>query len=271
MNKITTRIIVYSILIGATIIAVFPYFWMLLNSFKPFALIMAPNVWIFRPTLDNWRQVILESSLPLHILNSFIVGSAVALISIIIGSLAAYSFSRFNTGGTMARFAILVAQMLPPSVIVISIYLVMYHLHLVKTYVGVVVAHLTFILPLVTWFLIGFFDEVPTELEEQAMVDGCTRFQAFYKIVLPNIRTGIAAAGIFGFILSWNDFFYALILTGGNTRTLPVAIAGYWTFIGIEMGPMAVAINVAIIPVLIASFFVQKHLVRGLGGGAIKY
>ena len=133
------------------------------------------------------------------------------------------------------------------------------------------IGHLPFVVPVVTWFLIGFFDEVPRELEEQAMIDGYTQFQAFYKVVLPTIRPGIAAAGIFGFVLSWNDLFYALILTGGESRTLPVAIAGFWTFRGVDMGKMAVAILVAVVPILIISFFVQKHLIRGLGGGAVKY
>jgi len=263
-------VMIHGLLFLALIVVVFPYFWMLLTSIKPYWLITAPNVWIFRPVLDNWRKVLFESKLPLYLLNSLIVGGIVSVISVGVGSLAAYSFSRFNTGGTPARFAILAAQMLPPVVLVISIFLMMYHLRLLKTYAGIIVAHLSFILPLVTWFLIGFFDEVPRELEEQAMVDGYTRFQAFYKVVLPNVRAGAAAAGIFGFVLSWNDFFYALILTGGPTKTLPVAVAGFWTFRGIEMGQMAAAIIVAIVPVVTASFFVQKHLVKGLGGG-VKY
>lgn len=262
-------LITHALILAAFVTVVFPYFWMFLTSFKPYWLITSPGTWIFRPVFDNWREV-LGSKLPLYLLNSTIVGGVVALVSVGVGSLAAYSFSRFNTGGTPARFAILAAQMLPPVVLVISIFLMMYHLRLLKTYAGVIVAHLSFILPLVTWFLIGFFDEVPRELEEQAMVDGYTRFQAFYKVVLPNVRAGAAAAGIFGFVLSWNDFFYALILTGGPTKTLPVAVAGYWTFRGVEMGQMAAAIIVAIIPVLIASFFVQKYLVKGLGGG-VKY
>ena len=103
------------------------------------------------------------------------------------------------------------------------------------------------------------------------MIDGYTRFQAFYKVILPVVRPGLGAAGVFGFVLSWNDLFYALLLTGRESRTLPVAIAGYWTFRGVDMGKMAVAILIAIIPVLILSFFIQKHLVRGIGGGAVKY
>ena len=161
--------------------------------------------------------------------------------------------------------------MLPPAVLIVPLFLLMFRLALLDTYVALIAAHLTFVTPVITWFLIGFFDETPRELEEQAMVDGYTRFQAFYKVILPTVRPGLAAAAIFGFVLSWNDMFYALILSGGNNKTLPVAIAGYWTFRGIEMGKMAVAILIAIVPVLIVSFFIQKYLVKGLGGGAVKY
>jgi ABC-type glycerol-3-phosphate transport system permease component len=135
---------------------------------------------------------------------------------------------------------------------------------------SVVISHLTFILPLVTWFLIGFFDEVPRDLEEQAMIDGCTQWQAFYKIIIPSVRTGLGAAGLFGFVLSWNDLFYAQMLSSGNNRTLPVGISGYWTFRGVEMGEMSAAIILAIIPMILLSFFVQRYLLRGYGGGAIK-
>ena len=160
--------------------------------------------------------------------------------------------------------------MMPPVILILPMFLVFYYVGLIDSRMGVVIAHLTLVVPVVTWFLIGFFDDVPRELEDQAMIDGCTRFEAFLKVILPTVRPGIAGAAVFGFVLSWNDLFYALILTGGESRTLPVAIAGFWTFRGIDMGQMAVAILIAIVPVLIVSFFIQKHLIRGLGGGAIK-
>lgn len=276
MNTYRLRRQVYNIvtafiLVAALVTVLFPYFWIFLTSIKPPALVSRPDVWFFAPSLRNWDDVILQSETPRYMFNSIIVGMATVIIALGVGSLAAYSFSRFNTGGGTIRFSILAAQMLPPAVLIVPLFLLMYQLALLDTLTAVIAAHLTFILPLVTWFLIGFFDEIPRELEEQAMVDGSTPFQAFYKVILPNIRPGLAGAGIFAFVLSWNDMFYALILTGGESKTLPVAIAGYWTFRGIEMGKMAVAIVVAIIPVLVASFFVQKHLVKGLGGGGLKY
>ena len=218
----------------------------------------------------NWSDVLLDSDVPKNILNSFIVSVTTVAIALLTGCPAAYSFSRFKTASG-ARFSILAAEMMPPAILILPLFLVLFRLGLIDTLPAVILAHLTFVVPVVTWFLIGFFDEIPRELEEQAMIDGYTQFQAFYQVILPGVRPGLAAAAVFGFVLSWNDMFYALILTGGESRTLPVAIAGFWTFRGIDMGKMAVAILVAVVPILIISFFIQKHLVRGLGGGAVKF
>jgi len=268
-RRLATQAIILLILCLALAIVIFPYLWTLLASFKTEAALNRPLDWNFTPTLANW-QAMLHSEIPRQVLNSIIVGTVTVLLSLLLGAPAAYSFSRFRTGGDGARFAVLLAQMLPPAALIVPLFLLMYTLHLLDTLWAVVASHLTFILPLVTWFLIGFFDDVPPELEEQAMVDGCTQWQAFYRVVLPTIRPGLGAAALFGFVLSWNDLFYALLLTGKHSRTLPVGIAGYWTFRGIEMGQMSAAIILAIGPVIIASFFVQRYLVRGLGGGAVK-
>jgi len=251
------------------IIIIFPYFWTLISSLKTAADFLHPLKFNFTPTLSHWANVI-NSQIPHQGINSILVGIITVVIALTVGAPAAYSFSRFNTGGEKTRFLILLSQMLPPAVLIVPIFLLMYSLKLLDTIWAVIFAHLTFITPLVTWFLIGFFDDVPRELEEAAKVDGCTPWQAFLWIVLPTIRPGLAAASLFGFILSWNDLYYALLLTGGKSKTLPVGIAGYWTFRGVEMGQMSSAIILAIIPVIIASFFIQKYLVRGLGGGAIK-
>lgn len=267
----TSRMVLGLLLLVALGVVLFPFFWIFLTSLKPPELVARPEVWRFSPSLANWRDVLLDSKVPVYIGNSLLVGVGTVAIALLAGCPAAYSFSRFKAGGHAARFGVLVAEMIPPAVLIVPIFLLMYRLALIDSLFAVIAAHLTFITPVVTWFLIGFFDEVPRELEDQAMVDGYTRFQAFYKVVLPVIRPGLAGAAIFAFVLSWNDMFYALILTGGESRTLPVAIAGYWTFRGIEMGKMAVAILIAIVPVLIAAFFVQKYLVKGLGGGAVKF
>ncbi|MCG8401711.1 MAG: carbohydrate ABC transporter permease, partial [Firmicutes bacterium] len=163
-----------------------------------------------------------------------------------------------------------ISEIIPSSVLVVPIFLAAYFFKLNGTIGPIIVAHLTFVLPIVTWFLIGFFDFVPKSIEEQATIDGCTRLNAFVRIVLPQVLPGIGAASIFGFILSWNDLFYALILGGEGSKTLPVAIAGYNTFRGVQLGEMSVAILLSAVPTLVLSFFVQKRLIKGMGGGAVK-
>jgi len=248
----------------------FPFLWIALASLRPPHLVARPDLLWVAPDPANWRAVLFESDVPRYILNSLLVGTVTVAVALLVGAPAAYSLSRWRTGGAGTRFAILAAEMMPPAVVIVPLFLILWHLQLTNSLVAVVLAHLTFVLPVVTWFLVGFVDDLPRELEEQAMIDGHTRFTAFLRVVLPAIRPGIGAAAVFGFVLSWNDMFYALVLTGGASRTLPVAIAGYWTFRGIEMGKMAAAILVAVVPVTLAAFFLQKHLVRGLGGGAVK-
>lgn len=251
------------------VVVVVPYLWVAAASVKPSEALSQSVFRSFVPQLGTWRAV-LSSAILASALRSVIVGVATVLLSVIAGSLGAYSISRFKAGGNFTRFGILAVQMIPPAVLVIPLFLVAFRLGLNDSLIAVIASHLTFVLPLVTWFLIGFFDEVPKDYEEQARVDGLSRARAFWKVVLPQIRPGLGAAAIFGFILSWNDMFYALILGGGRARTLPVAIAGFNTFRGVELGEMSVAILISVIPVLIAGFFVQRRLIQGLGGGGIK-
>lgn len=253
----------------AVIAILFPYLWVILSSFKLPADLTQPTKFIFSPVIDNWVTVLSEG-VSQNFLTSLFIGLITIIVSLLVGAPAAYSISQYRTGGRATRFGILVSQMIPPAVMVVPLFFVAFQLKLNGTILPVIVAHLTFVLPVVTWFLISFFDAVPKELEEAAMIDGCSRFMAFRKIVLPQVLPGIGAAGIFGFVLSWNDMFYALILGGENTKTLPLAIVGYNTFRGVQLGEMSVAILVAVIPTLIFSFFVQKKLIKGIGGGGVK-
>ncbi len=254
----------------AIIVVLFPFLWIFLESVKPPSLGGRPEIWFFEPSWKNWSEIVLYSSVPLNILNSFFIALITVFISLMCGAPAAYAFSRFR-GFQGARYSILAAEMMPPAILILPLFLLLYKLELIDSRIGVIIAHLTFVVPVITWFLIGFFDEVPKDLEDQAMIDGYTRFQAFYKVILPVVMPGLGAAGVFGFVLSWNDLFYSLLLTGAESRTLPVAIASFQTFRGIELGKMAVAILIAVIPVLILSYSIQKHLIRGIGGSGVKY
>ena len=258
------------LLVVALLVVGFPYLWVLLAAFKQPEDLNQPDKIAFSPTLDNWHEVA-DGGVLRAAVTSVEVGVVTVAIALVAGTLGAYAISRFKAGGGGTRFAILLSQMVPPAVLVVPLFLVMFDLNLRDTVWAVMASHLTFVLPVVTWFLIGFFDAVPNELEEQALVDGYGRFEAFRRVVLPQVLPGLGAAAIFAFVLSWNDLFYALILAGGNSKTLPVAIAGFNTFRGVELGAMCAAILVSIVPVLVASFFVQRRLVRGISGGGLKY
>lgn len=258
-----------TLLVMATLGTVLPLVWLGLASVKSPAELNEPlSVW-FAPTFENWQSLVSSQVLPAA-LRSATVGLATVLISLVAGSTGAYAISRYKAGGDATRFGILIAQVLPPAALVFPFLTMAYAFRVNDTLMALTAAHLSFVLPVVTWFLIGFFDSVPVELEEQAQVDGLGRFQAFRKVVLPQVYPGIGAAAIFGFTLSWNDMFYALILVPGKAQTLPVAIAGFNTFRGLELGGMSAAILVSVIPVVIGCFFIQKRLVNGIGGGAIK-
>lgn len=254
---------------AACAVVALPYLWVLLAAFKGPAELNDPSRLTFAPTFDNWREI-----LDAGVLGSAGMSLLVAVITVglalLVGTPGAYAISRFRAGGTATRFGILLSQVLPPAVLVVPLFLAAFSLGARDTPQVVIASHLTFVVPVVTWFLIGFFDAVPRSFEEQAMIDGYGRFGAFRLVVLPQVMPGIGAAAIFGFVLSWNDLFYALVLAGGNAKTLPVSIAGFNTFRGVELGAMCAAILVSVVPVMLACFFVQRRLVRGLSGGGLK-
>lgn len=257
-------------LLSALVVVAFPLVWVTLASFKTPVQLNDPTLILFSPSLVNWNYVLEAGILSAAGRSAFVAGVTVT-ISAIVGSAAAYVISKYKAGGAATRFGILAAQVLPPAVLVFPFLTLAYLLRVNDTLIPLILAHLSFVLPVVTWFLIGFFDSVPKSLEEQARVDGFTRFKSFLLVVLPQVYPGLGAAIIFGFTLSWNDMFYGLILTPSKSAILPVAIAGFNTFRGVELGSMSAAILVAVIPVVIASFFIQKRLVQGISGGAVKY
>lgn len=257
-------------LVIACLTVALPFVWVTLASFKTPAAINDPTAITFTPTLANWHSVFAQGVLQAA-LRSLVVGVVTVGLSLLTGCMGAYAISRYKAGGQASRFGILAAQVLPPAVLAFTFLAFAYSLRLNDSLAAVAAAHLSFVLPVVTWFLIGFFDAVPRELEEQALVDGYGRFAAFRKVVLPQVIPGITAGGIFGFVLSWNDLFYALILAPGRAATLPVTIASFNTFRGVEIGTMCGAILVAVVPVIVISALIQRRLVRGISGGAVKY
>jgi multiple sugar transport system permease protein len=230
-----------------------------------------PPKWIFEPTQENYTTIFQFSPFTSYLLNSLIVASLNTGVVLVLGSLAAYSLARFKfKGADNLAFWILSIRMMPPVAAIIPIYIIMRNLRLLDTPWSLVITYLTFNLPFAVWMMRSFFQEIPREIEESALVDGCSVFRAFRSIALPLAAPGLAATGILTFIFSWNEFLFALILTGSKAVTLPVGITGYMKETGVNWGYMTAGGALALIPVLVFTVLVQKHLVKGLTMGALK-
>jgi len=230
-----------------------------------------PPKWIFLPTLKNYAEIFRTSPLVGYAFNSLIVASLNTGASLVLGSMAAYGLARFKfRGADNIAFWILSIRMMPPVAAIIPIYAIMKSLRILDTPWCLVITYLTFNLPFVVWMMKGFFEDIPREIEESALIDGCSHFGVFRKIALPLAAPGLAATAILAFIFSWNEFLFALILTGTKAVTLPVGIIGYMKETGINWGYMTAGGILALIPVIIFTTLVQKHLVKGLTLGAMK-
>jgi len=230
-----------------------------------------PPKWLFLPTLKNYAEIFQTSPLIGYALNSLIVASVNTVVSLILGSMAAYSLARYKfRGADNLAFWILSIRMMPPVAAIIPIYAIMKYLRILDTPWCLIITYLTFNLPFVVWMMKGFFEDIPREIEESALIDGCSHFGVFRKIALPLAAPGLAATAILAFIFSWNEFLFALILTGTKAVTLPVGIIGYMKETGINWGYMTAGGILALIPVIVFTILVQKHLVKGLTLGAMK-
>jgi len=256
----------------ALVFFLFPIFWIFFTSIKTRAQAFAfPPLWIFKPTLHNYEAVFSQRHLLKNLINSSIISAGAAVFALILGCLAAYAIARFTfKGRDSIAFDILSVRMMPPIASTIPFFIVMRNLRLYDTHIGLIIAYATFNLPFVIWMMRGFIEEVPVDLEESAMVDGCSRLGAVRRIVIPLISPGLAATAIFCIILSWNEFLFALVLTNKKAVTLPVAVASLISDRGIPWGEITAAAVVIIVPILIFALAVQRYLVAGLTGGAMK-
>ncbi len=221
--------------------------------------------------LDNGQVITGPSDFVMRLRNSLIIAGGSTVASVVLGVFAAYAFSRFHIPGKDdLLFFILSTRMLPGVVVAVPIFLMFRQLGLHDTHIGMIILYTVFNLSLTVWLLKGFIDEIPKEYEEAALVDGYTRFQAFYKIVLPQAVTGIAATTVFALIFAWNEYAFALMLTSQKARTAPPAIATMQGRGGIEWSAIAAGSLAFLIPVVIITFALRKHLLRGVTFGAIR-
>jgi multiple sugar transport system permease protein len=259
-------------LLIAILFVLIPFLYFISVSFQPknYAQTLVPNLF-FKPTLENYYKVFSTLKFFQYFGNSIIICALSTAISLVIGSLAAYTISRVrNKFVDQVAFWILTQRMLPAIAVLIPMYLVMSRLALLDTFPGMIIVYAVLNLPYVVWMSKSFFDDIPIELDESAMLDGCTKPKIIFGIVYPIAKPGLFATGVFVFVLSWSEFIFALILSSMNTKTLPVAISSFVTDTGIEWNSMAAAGSVLIIPLAVMFFFIQKSLIKGLSFGAVK-
>lgn len=260
--------------VGLTVCALIfllPILWIVRTSFTTKAIAyQIPPKWFPTPTLDNYREIFTDNPFGKYFMNSMVVSLASTLIAVFLGAMAAFWIARQVKGGNFLRIAILGTQMLPPIVMVIPIFMMVKKLDLLDSWTALIITYLSFSLPYMIWLLIGFFEGIPKDLDEACEIDGCSKMQAFTKVVLPLAAPGIMAAGILSFLMAWNEFLFALVLTGTGARTLPVAIANMETQQGVMIAQLCAATVIIILPVVILSLFIQKYLVNGMTMGSVK-
>jgi len=233
----------------------------------------SPPLWIpHYPTIKNFLYIVKRGAFLIYFRNSVIVAVSTTIITIILSSLAGYSFSRFKFfGGHSLLLLFLITQMFPGALLIIPLFQIIKFLKLLNTLYALVLSHITFSLPLCTWLMKGFFDQIPQELEEAAMIDGCSRISAMIYIIFPLALPGIIAASIFSFIGSWDEFIFALTFTSSDrVRTLPIGLQRFIGSYEIYWNHLGAASVLTTIPVIILFLFIQKYMVKGLTAGSVK-
>jgi multiple sugar transport system permease protein len=266
-----------------SLIYFFPVLWIILTAFKSYNDTLAvPPKWLFTPTLENFVSVFsramtyqgaaVDTGFDLFFFNSIFVAVTSVAVALVIGTAAAYGFSRYPLkGNDTYLFIILTTRMLPPIVVIIPIFIMFRESGLSGTYLGVILLYTAFNLPFTIWMMKSFFDELSREVEDAARMDGSSELRVFFKICLPQVIPGLAATAVFGLILTWNEYLFALLLTGVETRTVPVAMGQtIGGAIGVRWGLLAAIETLFLIPVALVTFLLQNQLLRGVTFGTIK-
>ncbi|GAA3597703.1 carbohydrate ABC transporter permease [Nonomuraea rosea] len=263
------RVFRVAALVFVVLSLVAPLVWMVAASFKTNVDIYDPGKALtFSPTMDNYAKVLQQANYVEFIVNSLWVAFAATVASLILGLPAAYSMSRFNM--KKSALVVLMARVIPGVSLLVPWYYVFSNLKMVGGFGVLIISHMFVSLPLVVYIMMGYFDSLPAELEEAALVDGLTHVGAFRRITLPLSVPGIATAGILSFIFSWNNFMFALVLSDADTKTLPVAIFDFVGYASIDWGGLMAATTVVTLPIMLIALFVQKYVVSGLTAGATK-
>ncbi|MBK9684870.1 MAG: carbohydrate ABC transporter permease [Betaproteobacteria bacterium] len=262
----------YSALVLLAIVCVAPIVLMFATSLKVQTQIFTNSIsFFFVPTLENYREVLGEGSFMRYLGNSLIVGVVSTLITLVLGCMAAYGLVRFRFKGRKTiAYTTLLLRTVPLAVLAVPVFMLWSQTGLINSLPGLILLYVAVNLPFTIWLLYGFVLQVPPELEESAAIDGCGPIEVFYKVVLPLIKPGLAAAAIFTFRIAWNEFILALVLTDRATRTLPVAASLYITDIGVDWGKIMALGSLIAVPPLIFTFIAARQIITGLTAGAVK-
>ena len=263
------------IVVISLIAILFPLYWLIANSLRTKTDYLAnPPILFNAPvTFQNYQKILVENGIYKQFANTFVVAAVSTIIAVVFGSMAAYSTVRGRIAKKIRNFFglwFMIQKMYPAIATAIPVYLVMRHLRLIDTRFALIIMNTSFNLPLVIWLMMGFFEQIPLELEESAKIDGANFVQRFFRIVFPVTTPGIIASAILAFVGAWNEFLFAVILSVNRSKTLPVVIAGFITDRGLEWGPMAATAVITLLPILVVVWALQKNFVQGLAMGAVK-
>jgi multiple sugar transport system permease protein len=270
-KKSATLAVRYLIATVVTLIFLFPVYWLFMISFKtPEEIFHVPPIWIPGQFQFNNYWVLFRDGDVVAILNSLIVAGISSVIAMVLGTFCAYSLARFNTGGENLAMWIISQRMIPPIAVVFPIFLIYVWFGMVDTFAGLILLYTAFNLPYVIWMMRGYIADIPLELEESALVDGCTRWQMLWRVVFPMARSGLMATAVFTFVFAWNDFIFALILTRTDVITFPVQLTHYMGGQSNFWSKIAAMSVLGTLPIFIAVTLMQRYLVRGISLGAVK-
>jgi multiple sugar transport system permease protein len=262
----------YSLLIIAVLLYAYPLHFAVTFALKTNADALAfPPKFIFKPTLESFKLAFTNYGLGSGLINSLIVSFSNMALTLLIGTPAAYALSRTQFRGKgILGFWILTSRMIPPMIMVIPFFLISRAIDLYDTHILLILVYLTINLAFVVWMMKSFFDDIPIALDEAARIDGCSGFGAFWRIILPLTAPGLVSTAIFCLMFTWNEFLFSLSLTEYRAPTLPIAISRFIGYSGANWAEMCATAVTTMLPILIAAALVQKHIIKGLTGGAVK-
>lgn len=273
MSRSTTRRLsragFYLLVIVTALPVIGVFYYMISTSLKSVTDLTSPTYeFLFVPTLDNYREVLIDNDFALYFRNSMVVGFGSTLLGLAIGLPAAYAIAKL--GVRRLSTIILAGRVAPGISLLIPWFVIFSRIGWTDTYMALILAHLLQNLPMMVFLLIGFLEDVPDEIIEAARVDGASMPTILVRVVIPVAKAGIAATAILGFLFSWNHFMFSIVLSGNDTRTLPVAVFNFMSYGSVNWGAITAAAVIMAVPAIVMTLFVQRHIVEGLAAGAVK-